>query len=645
MMKKTIILLFMGLHLFSCGPQDNPQEAEKDQLTLEELKILEQLGVDKDAKYEDKVFADGRNISEWAKIHDPDFGGAFAETKSTKASTKNEKKLLLISRMTDVGHDLAKKVVWKEKLLKEKGVLQENGLAYVSGAKSTERIWKVNTALCQEDLYGLDCSGMIKVMAVKSFLYLNGSNTTDFAKLEVWNNAFSNSLDYTGLKMIKLGQIGISDLHNGDILVRAGKHIAMVTVDDLGTKKLLNSQGSDEYTCADNTTSKRGPVLTNAITPGLINDLFRSGYDIYRIQDTGPSVTTKAITSITENSAISGGVITDDRGNTIIMSGLCWSTNPEPDIYDNRNENPTYMSDFLYKISGLRDGTVYHVRAYAMNVNGTSYGEDQSFKTNPKPDNSTKPTVIIGSISNITHSSAKCSGTVTSSGTSKVTEKGICWDTSSNPTRSDNKVVCGDGTGYFEGTLTGLKPDTRYYVRAYAKNSEGTAYGEEIKFRTEKEEIKTIVPSNTAAAAPTMEPYTTYRVSISVADYTLAAPIAGESYEGDQVRGFYLRLRTEPDWDDNPSHQIFITNVSKNFDPVFGVKFDSSSYYLFDGLNGLQYINSKGKGGDEKSNTAVWGSDFTPSNSDNIILIRIYHYYGNETPQISFNIRVDENPM
>lgn len=249
------------------------------------------------------------------------------------------------------------------------------------------------------------------------------------------------------------------------------------------------------------------------------------------------------------------------------------------------------------------------------------------------------PTVETASISDITTNSASCGGHILDDGGYHVYAKGVCWDDSRNPRTTDNKTVNGTGSSSFTSMLTGLMPNTKYYVRAYATNAEGTAYGQEKSFITNNEQIKTIVPSNTSASAPIMEPYTTYRVSINVADYTFAAPIAGRSSGGDHVRGFYLRFRTEPDWYDNPYHQVFITNVSSNFDPVFGVKFDMSYDYLYN--KNYQYVDSKGKGGDERSFTALYGSNITPYNSDNIMLIRIYHYYGNETPQITFDIRID----
>lgn len=92
------------------------------------------------------------------------------------------------------------------------------------------------------------------------------------------------------------------------------------------------------------------------------------------------------------------------------------------------------------------------------------------------------PTVITDSAINITDTTATSGGNVTSDGGASVTERGVCWSTSPNPTTSDPHTSDGTGTGPFVSYLTGLTPNTQYYVRAYATNCAGTAYGNEITF-------------------------------------------------------------------------------------------------------------------------------------------------------------------
>ncbi len=90
--------------------------------------------------------------------------------------------------------------------------------------------------------------------------------------------------------------------------------------------------------------------------------------------------------------------------------------------------------------------------------------------------------VSTDSISDITQTSATCISNVTIDGGSSVIARGVCWNTAGNPTIEDSITTDGSGTGIFLSNLTGLSPNTLYYVRAYVTNDVGTAYGNEKSF-------------------------------------------------------------------------------------------------------------------------------------------------------------------
>ena len=92
--------------------------------------------------------------------------------------------------------------------------------------------------------------------------------------------------------------------------------------------------------------------------------------------------------------------------------------------------------------------------------------------------------ITTDEVSEITDSSAICGGNISWDGFSPVTERGVCWSTTPNPTIANTHTSGGSGTGDFTINLTGLSYATNYYVRAYAINSAGTAYGEERTFTT-----------------------------------------------------------------------------------------------------------------------------------------------------------------
>ena len=84
----------------------------------------------------------------------------------------------------------------------------------------------------------------------------------------------------------------------------------------------------------------------------------------------------------------------------------------------------------------------------------------------------------------ITATSALVGGTITSDGGAPITERGVCWATTTSPTTSNNKLAIGNGTGSFSNTIAGLTANSTYYLRAYAINSQGTTYGNELNFST-----------------------------------------------------------------------------------------------------------------------------------------------------------------
>jgi hypothetical protein len=190
-----------------------------------------------------------------------------------------------------------------------------------------------------------------------------------------------------------------------------------------------------------------------------------------------PTVTTAAISNKTGISATSGGAVTSNGGAAITAQGVCWSTTATPTIADAKTTNGT-VSPFTSSITGLTNATTYYVRAYATNSVGTSYGSEISFTTL-----AVEPTVTTTAISNTTATTATSGGTVTATGGAAITAQGVCWSTTTAPTTANSKTTNGTTTP-FTSSLTGLANATTYYVRAYATNSVGTAYGNEISFTT-----------------------------------------------------------------------------------------------------------------------------------------------------------------
>jgi uncharacterized protein (TIGR02145 family) len=194
---------------------------------------------------------------------------------------------------------------------------------------------------------------------------------------------------------------------------------------------------------------------------------------------TPPTVTTTAISGITRTSAVSGGNVTSGGSSIVSSRGVCWSTTANPTTTDSKTSDGTGTGSFSSSITGLAANTTYHVRAYAINEAGTAYGNDVSFESAH-----TIPTVTTMAVSNITTTTASSGGNVLLQGGENVTAKGVCWNTTGTPTVANSHTTDGTGLGSFASNITGLTANTLYYVRAYATNIEGTAYGSQIQFTT-----------------------------------------------------------------------------------------------------------------------------------------------------------------
>lgn len=197
-------------------------------------------------------------------------------------------------------------------------------------------------------------------------------------------------------------------------------------------------------------------------------------------ESTLPSVTTSATSNISYTSATVGGNVTSDGGANITERGVVYSTTQNPTTSNTKVPSGNGKGSFSCLLSNLQDGTNYYVRAYAINKKGTSYGEQKSFTTTAY----VLPTVTTSSATNLSQTSATIGGNVTSDGGANVTERGVVYSTSQNPTTSNSKIICGSGEGDFSCTLTSLNSGTTYYVCAYAVNCKGTSYGNQIRFTT-----------------------------------------------------------------------------------------------------------------------------------------------------------------
>jgi uncharacterized protein (TIGR02145 family) len=193
-----------------------------------------------------------------------------------------------------------------------------------------------------------------------------------------------------------------------------------------------------------------------------------------------PTLTTSSVSSITSTSVNIGGNISADGGASVSARGLVYGTVSNPTLSNTVLTIGSGTGGFSGTISGLMPNTTYYIRAYATNSSGTGYGNAVTFQTLPIA----VPTLITTDASGITQTTVTTGGTISNDGGATITERGIVYGTSTNPTTSNTKVSSGSGTGSFSVNVTSLTPNTTYFIRSYAINSAGTGYGNNITFQT-----------------------------------------------------------------------------------------------------------------------------------------------------------------
>lgn len=193
-------------------------------------------------------------------------------------------------------------------------------------------------------------------------------------------------------------------------------------------------------------------------------------------------VTTTNVTDKTQTTATTGGNVTDDGNAEVTARGVCWGTSQNPVTSSGKTSDGTGTGAFLSSLTGLTPGTTYYVRAYATNSEGTSYGNEVSFSSNPV----ILATLTTTAASSVTQTTAVAGGNISSDGGGAITARGVCWSTATAPLATGLHTTETGTTGTFTSNLTGLSSSTKYYIRAYANNSAGTAYGDEKSFTTEQ---------------------------------------------------------------------------------------------------------------------------------------------------------------
>lgn len=202
-----------------------------------------------------------------------------------------------------------------------------------------------------------------------------------------------------------------------------------------------------------------------------------NGFSVRCVRD---MVTTTTPTNVTTSSATVGGTVLEDAEYTITEYGICWSNTGTPSISGSHRAAGSNTGPFTMNLTSadIPSGE-YQYCAYAINSEGVYYGLTKTVQILAAPQ---VETVSYSDIST-SPNSITLHGNLISTGGEATTVRGICWGTSANPTLSDNVATAtGSGTGEYSVTITPPSASTTYHYCAYATNSLGTVYGNDMTF-------------------------------------------------------------------------------------------------------------------------------------------------------------------
>jgi len=495
-MKKTILLLSMGLLLFSCGPQDNPDPDEV--IISENAKIID------DQTWENNVLA----------IDSTNYTITFKEDITAVKELKTGD--ILVST---IGNGLLRKITNITTTKAGSDIVVETGYASLTDFVEQGSIEK-SIPLSVDD---------IETIEFYSDTEDDGPNNVKGTTAHLIDRPFEKILyDNDGNRDTKEDQVSVNGKLTCDMnfilkikiksfsLVTAQSGIVTTEALDLalvaGLAKTLNKEMPVARVFFAPITIPIGPVAI-IVTPRLDFILGVAGY-----------VNGSVTCGFSQSFNVAAGMqYSKDGGWSSYNTPTFNFTFNEPQINTNAGIS-TYvkaeLSTKIYNVAGpYVNGKAYYRLAADLqqtpwwelyggfNINAGMNVKVLDFITIDYHKNGiieyerlithapTKPSITTGEVTNITTTTATCSGTVTSDGKATVTTRGVCWSALQNPTIANSKTTNGDGQGTFTSYITGLSPITTYYVRAYATNAEGTAYGEQRTFTTLDREYGSLTDS------------------------------------------------------------------------------------------------------------------------------------------------------
>lgn len=265
---------------------------------------------------------------------------------------------------------------------------------------------------------------------------------------------------------------------------------------------------------AENSNIKGSEVFTSYTPSSYTDDANDDGtysYEYSGGSTNAPSVTTQAVSDITATTATGNGNVTDLGAPLATQYGVCYAPFPNPTL-DNatvtdETASPPATGAFTASLTNLYQDTLYYLKAYVKNEVGTFYGATATFTTSAGAP--VLPLAVSTNyVTEIATTTALGHGAIDNNGGSDISQHGVCWGSSANPTYSvggPTQTEEGATTviGPFASLMTSLTAGTTYHMRAYAVNGTGPGYGLDVTFTTMAVGVPIVTTNKTTDVTPT----------------------------------------------------------------------------------------------------------------------------------------------
>jgi hypothetical protein len=221
-----------------------------------------------------------------------------------------------------------------------------------------------------------------------------------------------------------------------------------------------------------------GEICTETYSNGslTLSQGFHQGYGDALVEL--PTIVTTEPIIMDLTVAIVGGNVISGGGAAITERGVYWGTEPNPLVNGTQISLGTGTGIFSYELNVLYPATHYYIVAYATNSEGTSYGDELTFYTVLAPKVSTDIVTDISDVSAVVGGNVICNGGILN------TYRGVYWGIYPEPQLSGSRLDIGDGIGEYSQMIQDLTPGITYFIKAFAENEAGTAFGDQVMFET-----------------------------------------------------------------------------------------------------------------------------------------------------------------